>query len=103
MTLFNKCCYAILTILLLYILALTYEKDKEEEYKYHAGLPSKNKRGCKMLQIKARDGALSGLIMGSLSGGPVSGIIMATKYGLVNPIVGGLSHLKNTDDRLVCD
>jgi hypothetical protein len=101
MNLITKCFYATLLCTLIIIIILTYEMDREEEYKYYCGLPSNEKRGNKMLQVKARDGALSGLIMGTLTGGPVNGLIAAAGNGLVNPIVGGLSYLKNTDERLI--
>jgi hypothetical protein len=103
MKLFSICCYGILITVLIIVLVMVDEKDKQEEVKYHSGLDCNNKKGSKMLQVKARDGALSGLIMGGLTGGPIGGLVMAAKYGLVNPIVGGLNHLRNTDERLVHD
>jgi hypothetical protein len=103
MKFYMRCLYVLLILILIVVVSLVYEQDKQEEVKYHQGLPIANKKGCKMLEIKARDGALSGLIMGTLSSGPIGGLAMAAKYGIVNPIVGGLSHLRKTDDRIICD
>lgn len=98
MKLFNKCCYSILVTILIFIIVSIQQKDKEDEVKYYSGISNKNKKGCKMLKTKAGDGALSGLIMGSLTGGPVTGLAMAARYGIVNPIIGGIRHLKDDND-----
>jgi hypothetical protein len=100
MELYMRCFYAALIMILIVIIAAVIEQDKQEELKYHSGLPYSDKIGATILQDKARDGALSGLLMGTLSGGPVTGLLMAGKYAMVGPIVSGVGHLKNTNYRV---
>lgn len=101
MKFYLRCFYALLIVVLILIISAVVEQDKQEEVKYHSGLPYNDVRGTTVLSTKARDGALSGLIMGTLSGGPGAGLIMAGKYGLVGPIVGGVNYLRNTDATII--
>jgi hypothetical protein len=93
MEFYIRCLYAILLILLIIIVLIVIENDKQEELKYANGLPCGNSNGTSMLKVKARDGALTGFIMGTLTTGPVGGIINACKFAIVGPLVGGLSHI----------
>lgn len=97
----NCCFYVVLIISFIALLVIVYNDDKKEESKYVHGLKCKEKSGYKKMLIKSRDGAINGFILGCISGGPIGGLSKAVTLGLISPIVGGISHLKDDDDNLV--
>jgi hypothetical protein len=101
MSLYNKILYGILVVVFIIIFVMVYNEDKVEQDKYYKGLPCNTKSEYRKMQIKVRDGICNGFLTGLVTGGPVRGIITATRFGLVGPIISGLSYLRHTDDNLI--
>jgi hypothetical protein len=101
MSLFEIFLYGILIVVFVIIFIMVHNEDKVEEEKYYKGLPCNNKSGYRTMKIKTRDGICNGFLIGLVTGGPIGGVINAARFGLVGPIIGGISYLRHTDDNLI--